>query len=123
MASKLGDLIRRTRQQRSIGLRELARLVERSPAYLVSLEKSDVPPGVAEETLVRIANALELEADELLALARKIPAAAKPRTPTQIALYRLVQELSPKGQEQLKQQLEGKMRRENRKGKRRRKER
>ena len=123
MASELGNLIRTTRQQRSIGLRELARLIERSPAYLVTLEKSDEPPGVSEETLARIANALGLEADALLALAQKTPAAVKPRTPTQIALYRLVQKLSPKRQEQLKQELEGEVGRQNKERKRRKKER
>ena len=110
MPSKLGKLIRDTRQAKSLGLREFARRIGKSPAYLVSLERAEELPGVSEDTLVAVAEALELERDVVLSLARKTPQELTPRSPTQMALYRLIKELPSNRQEELRKQLEKEMR-------------
>lgn len=106
MASKLGKLIRETRLAQSVGLRELARRIGKSPAYLVSLERAEELPGASEDTLRTIASELGLEPDVLLALSRKTPHALAPRSPTQIALYRLIAALPAARQEEVRKELE-----------------
>src|SRR5450631_3068561 len=93
MPSRLGAHIRKTREQAGIGLRELARRIDKSPAYVVALERSDVPPGVTEETLTSIAKELDLSIDLLMTLAAKVPAALRPRTALEVELYRVVRRL------------------------------
>ena len=106
MASKLGKLLRERRQRVGISLRELARRIEKSPAYLVSLERADTPPGATEGTLAALAKNLELEVDEVFTAAGKTPVAVVPQTSTELALYRLIRRLSPDRQEELRGQLE-----------------
>lgn len=106
MASKLGKLIRETRLAQSVGLRELARRIGKSPAYLVSLERAEELPGASEDTLATIASELGLEPDVLLALARKTPHKLAPRSATQIAIYRLIGALPVARQEEVRKQLE-----------------
>ena len=71
--SQIGSHIRKTREEAGIGLRELARRIEKSPAFLVALERSEIPPGVTEETLKSIANELNVSIDLLMTLAAKVP--------------------------------------------------
>ena len=106
MPSKLGSFIRQTRQAQNMSLRELARRVDKSPAYIVSLERSEVSPGVAEATLMAIAGHLGIDPDALLTLASKIPEELIPRTATEVALYRLIRDLPSERQDELKVQLE-----------------
>ena len=106
MASKLGNLIRKTRLAQSVGLRELARRIGKSPAYLVSLERAEELPGASEDTLKNIASELGLELDVLLALSEKTPYLLTPRSATQVALYRLIKELPVTRQEEVRKQLE-----------------
>lgn len=106
MASKLGNLIRKTRLAQSVGLRELARRIGKSPAYLVSLERAEELPGASEDTLKNIASELGLELDVLLALSEKTPHLLIPRSPTQVALYRLIKELPVARQEEVRKQLD-----------------
>ena len=106
LPSRLGKLIKEGRQTRSLTLRELARRIGKSPAYIVSLERADEPPGISEDTLQSLASELELDLDVLLAAVRKTPQDLAPRSATHIALYRLIRELSPGRQEELKEQLE-----------------
>ena len=84
-----------------LGLRELARRIDKSPAYLVSLERAEDPPGATEETLLAITTELGLDADEVLALAGRLPAAATPRSGTELAILRLVLRLSADRQQEL----------------------
>lgn len=93
MASSLGDEIRRARLKAGIGLRELARRIEKSPAYVVALERAEESPGVTEETLVAIAAELSLSPDVLMTLASKVPAEVKPKSALEIELYRMVRQL------------------------------
>jgi transcriptional regulator with XRE-family HTH domain len=105
MASSLGQEIRRARLRAGIGLRELARRIEKSPAYLVALERAEEAPGVTEETLAAIAAELSLSPDVLMTLASKVPAEVKPKTPLEVELYRRVRQLSVERQQALLEAL------------------
>ena len=66
-----GKLLRSLRLESGIGLRELSRLIEKSPGYLSDVESGNVPPP-SEETIVQIANALNVDKKTLLNAAKKI---------------------------------------------------
>jgi transcriptional regulator with XRE-family HTH domain len=105
MASSLGREIRRARLKAGIGLRELARRIEKSPAYVVALERAEELPGVTEETLAAIAGELSLSPDLLMTLASKVPAEVKPKTPLEVELYRRVRQLPVERQQALLEAL------------------
>ena len=90
MSSQVGSYIRDARQEAGIGLRELARRIDKSPAYLVALERADVPPGITETTLTAIAKEIGLDVDLLMTLMSKVPASVRPKTPLELELYRLI---------------------------------
>lgn len=73
---KFGPHIREIREAKSIGLRELARLIEVEPAYLSKIEREIFPPP-SEMLIVKIAGHLDEDPDRLLALAGKIPSDVK----------------------------------------------
>ncbi len=106
MASELGKIIRTARKEREVGVRELARRIERSGSFIVRLEKDDPPPSVAEETLKAIAVELALDADELITLAGKTPSDVRPRDAEDVALYRSVKELNSTQREKLRDYVE-----------------
>ena len=54
-----------------VGLRELARLIGKSPGYISDVELDNVP-SPSEETIVRMANALNVDKNALLSKAKKI---------------------------------------------------
>jgi transcriptional regulator with XRE-family HTH domain len=66
-----GKLLRSLRLESGVGLRELSRLIEKSPGYLSDVESGNVPPP-SEETIVQIANALNVDKKTLLNAAKKI---------------------------------------------------
>lgn len=67
----LGELVRRWRDEKRIGLREFARQVGLSPAFVSKFERGEfAPPG--EEKLRVIARVLEKDVDEIMALAHKV---------------------------------------------------
>jgi transcriptional regulator with XRE-family HTH domain len=66
-----GNLIRRLRLEAGLGLRELARLIERSPGYLSDVELGNVPPP-SESVIVKIAAALNVDRKGLLNAAEKM---------------------------------------------------
>ena len=69
----LGQRIRRVRQAKGYGLRELARLLKISPTYLSRVETNEEkrPPG--EEVLRHLARYLDDDFDELMSLAGRVP--------------------------------------------------
>jgi hypothetical protein len=89
-----------------LGLRALAREVDRSPSFLVMIEKNNPPPAVAEETLRRIAAALDLNPDHLLTLAGRTPDDVVPADEVEVAIYRLVKKLPADRKVRLLRQLE-----------------
>jgi transcriptional regulator with XRE-family HTH domain len=68
---KFGALVRREREAREIGLREMAKMIGVSPTYLSKVERDEFGPP-AEEKVKAIAKILRLDADQLLALAGRV---------------------------------------------------
>ena len=66
-----GQTIRTLRQERKLGLRQLARIINVSPTFLSRLEHNEAsPPG--EPKIIALATALGQDKDILLALAGKV---------------------------------------------------
>ena len=71
MTDTFGKILRRFRMQSGNGLRELARLIDKSPGYLSDVEQDNVPPP-SEEVIINIAAALNVDKDQLLLAAHKM---------------------------------------------------
>jgi transcriptional regulator with XRE-family HTH domain len=70
-APLFGQRLKNLRQKASVGLRELASLVGKSPGYLSDIENGKVGPP-SEEVIVRIATALNQDPRDLLLAAQKV---------------------------------------------------
>jgi transcriptional regulator with XRE-family HTH domain len=70
-SEKFGAFIRRQREDKDIGLREMAKLIGVSPTYLSKIERDEFPPPT-EEKVRKIAGIIGQDADELLALAGRV---------------------------------------------------
>ena len=68
---KFGALVRREREAKEIGLREMAKMIGVSPTYLSKVERDEFPPP-AEERVKEIAKVIGYDSDELLALAGRV---------------------------------------------------
>ena len=68
---KFGTLVRREREAKEIGLREMAKMIGVSPTYLSKVERDEFPPP-AEDKVRKIAGVIGQDADELLALAGRV---------------------------------------------------
>jgi transcriptional regulator with XRE-family HTH domain len=66
-----GATIRELREERRIGLRQFAKMIEVSATYLSKIERDELPPP-AEARVKEIARLLDQDPDELLALAGKV---------------------------------------------------
>jgi transcriptional regulator with XRE-family HTH domain len=66
-----GALVRREREAKEIGLREMAKKIGVSPTYLSKVERDEFPPP-AEDKVRRIAAIIDRDPDELLALAGRV---------------------------------------------------
>jgi len=71
MNDTFGKKLRDLRVNSDIGLRELARLVDKSPGYLSDVEHDNVPPP-SEDVILKIAAALSVDKKELLIVAQKM---------------------------------------------------
>ncbi|MFQ5505871.1 MAG: helix-turn-helix domain-containing protein [Planctomycetota bacterium] len=104
---KFGTQVRSLREQQEIGLRELAEIVGMSPAYLSMVERNELAPP-AEEKVVSIAEALDQDSDQFLALAGRISSDLPEvitKNPTEMAaLVRATRGLTPPKIEALTQQ-------------------
>ncbi len=100
MASKLGSLIRAKRTEQELTLRGLARAIDKSPAFITRLECEEVFPATSPDTLRAIARVLELDLDSLLVSAGRARE-VEPKTTLELALYRKVQSLPKKRQQEL----------------------
>jgi transcriptional regulator with XRE-family HTH domain len=69
---RFGAFIRRKREEKEIGLREMAKMIEVSPTYLSKVERDEFTPPT-EEKVTKIARILEIDLDELMALAGRVP--------------------------------------------------
>ena len=61
-----GALVRREREAKEIGLREMAKKIGVSPTYLSKVERDEFPPP-AEDKVRKIAEIIGRDADELAA--------------------------------------------------------
>lgn len=68
---KFGAFIRREREAREIGLREMAKMIGVSPTYLSKVERDEFAPP-AEDKVKAIAKIIECDADDLLARAGRV---------------------------------------------------
>ena len=68
---KFGAYIRREREGREIGLREMAKMIGVSPTYLSKVERDEFPPP-AEDKVKAIAKILVCDIDDLLARAGRV---------------------------------------------------
>jgi transcriptional regulator with XRE-family HTH domain len=66
-----GALVRREREAKEIGLREMAKKIGVSPTYLSKVERDEFSPP-AEDKVRKIAEIIGRDADELLALAGRV---------------------------------------------------
>lgn len=70
----LGEVVRDQRVERDLSLRDLAKIISKAPSYLSDIENDRRVP--AEEVIRDIAEALELDADDLMARAGRLGAEA-----------------------------------------------
>ena len=68
---KFGAFVRRERERKEIGLREMAKMIGVSPTYMSKVERDEFPPP-AEDKVRKIAGIIGQDADELLALAGRV---------------------------------------------------
>jgi transcriptional regulator with XRE-family HTH domain len=68
---KFGELVRRKRVEKEIGLREMAKMIGVSPTYLSKVERDEFPPP-AEDKVRKIAAIIGCDVDELLARAGRV---------------------------------------------------
>ena len=78
---RFGEKIRELRKAKNLSQRALGELVRVSFTYIsrVENEKLDFGDYPSEELIVKIAKALDADADELLILAKKVPEAVRKR--------------------------------------------
>jgi transcriptional regulator with XRE-family HTH domain len=68
---RFGEFVRREREAKEIGLREMARMIGVSPTYLSKIERDEFPPP-AEDKVRKIATIIGCDGDELLARADRV---------------------------------------------------
>ena len=68
---KFGAFIRRKRESKELGLREMAKMIGVSPTYLSKIERDEFPPP-AEDRVLAIAKIIESDPDDLLARAGRV---------------------------------------------------
>ena len=68
---KFGEFVRREREAREIGLREMAKMIGVSPTYLSKVERDEFAPP-AEDKVKAIAQIIGCDVDELLARAGRV---------------------------------------------------
>ena len=104
-ARTFGEIIRQRRLTLEIGLRKLAENIGISATYLSKIERNELAPP-AEERIIDLARALDLEADNLLTLARRLPPDVRTYIedhPDEVtALIRLLRD---RGEERVREQL------------------
>jgi transcriptional regulator with XRE-family HTH domain len=68
---KFGAFVRREREAREIGLREMSKMIGVSPTYLSKVERDEFPPP-AEDKVKAIAKIIGCDTDDLLARAGRV---------------------------------------------------
>ena len=68
---KFGEFVRREREAREIGLREMAKMIGVSPTYLSKVERDEFSPPAEDKVRAR-AKIIECNVDDLLARAGRV---------------------------------------------------
>jgi transcriptional regulator with XRE-family HTH domain len=68
---RFGHFVRRRREAKEIGLREMAKLIGVSPTYLSKVERDEFPPP-AEDRVKALAKFIGCDPDDLLARAGRV---------------------------------------------------
>src|ERR1700676_919848 len=68
---KFGKFVRREREAKEIGLREMAKMIGVSPTYLSKVERDELTPP-AEDKVKAIAKIIDCDTDELMARADRV---------------------------------------------------
>lgn len=99
----VGKRIREIRKARNLTQRQLAEKVGINFTYLSRVENDrlDDDQTPREDTLQKIAEALETDADELLLLARRIPDAFRDRILSKPGIFRRILTLSDQALEEM----------------------
>lgn len=99
----VGQRIRQIRKEKNLTQRQLADMVGINFTYLSRVENDrlDADQTPREETLQKIARALEADADELLLLARRIPDTFRERILAKPGIFRRIISLSDAALEEL----------------------
>jgi transcriptional regulator with XRE-family HTH domain len=71
MEERFGEILRELRLRSRVGLRELARKIDKSPGYISDVENGRVPPP-SERVIVQMASVLGVDSDGLLSAAKKV---------------------------------------------------
>jgi transcriptional regulator with XRE-family HTH domain len=106
---KFGEFVRREREAKEIGLREMAKMIGVSPTYLSKVERDEFSPPV-EAKVKAIARIINCDPDELLARAGRVSSDISDiikRHPAQLAaLLRTTKSFTVKDIAQLAQQAQ-----------------
>jgi transcriptional regulator with XRE-family HTH domain len=104
-----GERIRQLRLQRQLGQRALARRVGVSFTYISKIEneKLDFGDYPSEKLILKLAHSLGADEEELLLLARKIPARIRKRVLERPAVFRRIASLDDRAMDDLIRRLDG----------------
>ncbi len=103
-----GTRIRGLRRARGLTLRDLAKKVRVTFTYLSKIENQKLSFGEfpSDDLIVKLARALDADADELLLLAEKIPASIRNRVLQRPDLFRKMATLSDRRLDEVTEFLE-----------------
>jgi HTH-type transcriptional regulator, competence development regulator len=102
----LGAFIRRRREAKGLGLREMAKKIRVSPTFLSKVETENWKPG--EEKLEKIAEVIGCDRDDLFSRARRVPTELTDiiiQSPGHAALLREARGLTDKQIQEVRSQI------------------
>ena len=116
---KFGERVRELRQKRNLTQRDLGALVDVEFSYISKIEngKLDFGDYPSERLIERLAEALSVDADELLLLAEKIPPQIRQRVMDRPDAFRKFAELDDKALDELVEQVDENSRKKGKKPK------
>ncbi len=103
-----GQKIRQLRKAKNLGQRDLAAMVKVSFTYISKIEneKLDFGDYPSEELIIKLAKALEADADDLLILAKKVPENVKKRVMQRPDAFRKLANLDDESLDRLLENLD-----------------
>lgn len=103
-----GERVRQLRKAKNLSQRDLAAKVKVNFTYISKIEneKLDFGDYPSEELIVKIAKALDADADELLVLAKKVPADVRKRVIQRPDVFRKLAALDDESLDRLLENLD-----------------